>query len=51
MSIIVYSFSTLPLTAIISSELLENYNAFSSSIICCPGPMRNVIFILQKYVN
>lgn len=51
MYIIVYSFSTLPQNTVISSELLENYNVFSSPITSCPGPMWNVILRLQKYFS
>ena len=48
MSIMVYCFSTLPQNVVIFSELLENYNVFSSPITYCPSPMRNLILTLQK---
>ena len=43
-------FSLLRQNGVISPELLENYNTFSSSIICCPSSMRNVK-LTQKYAN
>ena len=43
-------FSLLRQNGVISPELLENYNTFSSSIICCPSSMRNVK-LTQKYTN
>ena len=49
-SITVSFFSLLRQNGVISPELLENYNTFSSSIICCPSSMRNVK-LTQKYAN